>query len=948
VRIGVFGGLRVDNDGAPISVSGAMQLAVFFRLAVDAGTSVSYRSIVEDVWGLDAPENERAALQSVISRLRSQLPDGAIESTAGGYRLAVRREDVDALRFFDLVATASATDGPQQKHYASEALGLWVGEPWVPSQQFDWFERDLLSDRAKALELGGSASIAIQTSISRPLTSLVGRASELGQVGSQLASSRLVTIVGTGGAGKTRLAVEAAIGERSALLVELAPVDHGEVLSAVLAATGREIRTVETPSSESMSNREKLLDVLSGRDVLLVLDNCEHVIDEVAQLVADLLGALPRLRILTTSREPLVVPGEAFVAVGSLPRDSALELFSQRAIAARGSVIDESEVVHAAAICARLDNLPLAIELAAAKLRTMTPAEILDGLEDRFTLLTGGYRTALPRHQTLRAMIDWSWSLLSEEEKLTLARIAVFPAGVSVAEAAQLEKALGVTSPGVFDSLVDRSLLQRHQGRFRALETIREYGIERLAQANELSAARDLQASHQTERAEHFDSLMRGPRIHEAIEWFDAEDDNISAALRYAVATPAPELAVRLTVASAWYWIIRDRQDDATVWIPQVVPLAVGVAGDAARILSLLGPVLAEIGGTMADHVEPDLEFDRGMTMLAPIAELAPHAGSHDVVQLLPRALSAFTAVAGSSDWMTRARLPLGEELGLDPWPTAALHVARAAMAQNRGDIAELGTASEAAVQQFTAIGDLWGLALSQQMRSEWVALNGDLEEALALSEQSTENMRRITSGTDLAQQQSLAVTLLLRLGRVDDAHERVSALLANAAAGENSRVVLQVHLIALGVDLELGDLESAVSRLADIDGLGDAWPGQPLQLSAQKYAMTAGVRILQGDLDDADRLLRLATDAAIRSHDHPVIGFVALGIGSLALARGDVQRAVDALELSIAFIGACDTRNPRIMAIERAAADAGIGRASEKTLTRPMAVEALRRLAEA
>jgi predicted ATPase/tetratricopeptide (TPR) repeat protein len=945
VRIGLFGGLHVEHAGAPISVTGAMQLAVFFRLAIDADTAVSYRSIVEDVWGLDAPENERAALQSVISRLRSQLPTGAIESTAGGYRLVVRRDDVDALRFQDLVLAAVAADGDARRALASEAIGLWRGEPWLPSDHFDWFERDLRADKAKALDLGGAAAAPIASAIPRPLTGLIGRESELEQITAQLSNSRLVTIVGTGGAGKTRLAIEAALGQRSAILVELAPVGHGEVQAAILGATGREIRTVDSASSDAVGVRDKLHAALSARDVLLVLDNCEHVIDEVAGIVSDLLGSLPQLRVLATSREPLVIPGESFVAVGSLPRESGLELFSQRASAARGAALEHADLETASTICARLDNLPLAIELAAAKCRTMTLAEIVTGLEDRFTLLTGGYRTALPRHQTLRAMIDWSWSLLTDDERSALARLAVFPAGVSVAEAGTLSRALGMPGPAVFDSLVDRSLLQRDRGRYRALETIREYGIERLTERGELREARELQARHQTERAEEFDLTLRGPRIHEAIDWFDSEADNISAALRFAVDVPLPDLAVRLVVASTWYWIIRERQSDAQTWYPQVIPLTADVEGDAARILGMIGPVIAQLSDNVDDHGDPDFEFASGMALLAPIAEITAPAGSHDLVQVLPRALAAFVAVGNSPDWMTQVRLPFGEDLGLDPWPTAALHVARAAIAHNRGDSVDLGSSSEIAVQQFTVIGDLWGLALAQQMRSEWMALNGDLNEALALSEQATENLRRVTSSTDLAQQQGLAIQLLIRLGRIDEARERVEALIAGAIAAENPRVRLQTQLMSLGLEIEVGDVDAAERRLAELDALADAWPREPMQLRAQKAALIAGVRILQGDHGRAEELLRDAVELAVQSHDYPVIGFVTLMVGSLALARENVSSAMEAVDLSAVFFGARDVRHPRVIAIERAAAAAGIGRASTEAPTRPMAIDALKRL---
>lgn len=212
MRIRLLGGLNVEHDGRTVTVTGGMQLAVLFRLAVDAGCAVSYRGIAEDIWAAGEPENQRGALQSIVSRLRTQLPPGSIESAAGGYRLVLSRPDVDALAFEDLVAAAdAATSDEDARRYSTEALALWRGEPWVPSADFDWFVRDLVRDRARALKLGGvvapaasaaSLSATPRAAIPRipvPLTALVGREHELVGIGEQLAISRLVTIVGTGG-----------------------------------------------------------------------------------------------------------------------------------------------------------------------------------------------------------------------------------------------------------------------------------------------------------------------------------------------------------------------------------------------------------------------------------------------------------------------------------------------------------------------------------------------------------------------------------------------------------------------------------------------------------------------------------------------------------------------------------------------------------------------------
>jgi predicted ATPase len=959
VRIGLLGGLRVHHDGRNIAVAGAMQQAVLFRLAVEAGTSVSYRAISEDIWGMDAPENTKAALQSIVSRLRSQLPPDTIESTAGGYRLAVSRDDVDALVFSDFVAAAAAATEPAvAAREASTALAAWGGEPWVPSDHFDWFERDMLRDRELAISLGGAvARPASRSELPAQLTSLVGRETELATLHDQLAANRLVTIIGTGGAGKTRLALEAASHERNSVLVELAPVGPSEVLSAVLTATGREIRSAEG-TSDTGGSRDRIVDALIGRDILLVMDNCEHVIDAAAALAADLLTALPQLRILATSREPLGVPGEAFVGVGSLPHPTdaaipelspiqlrnfaAIELFNQRSTSARGTMLTDDEIVAAATICARLDGLPLALELAAAKLRTMGVDEVLVGLDDRFTLLSGGYRTARPRHQTLRAMIDWSWSLLDDDERRALAWFAVFPAGVGAIDAGILAKELGLPSASVFDSLVDRSLLQRSRGRFRALETVREYGIERLSERDELVDARTTQAHYMSRRAREIDRLLRGPRIMQAIAWFDDEEDNIASALRYTTGVPLSDIAVDLSVSCAWYWIIRDRDEDASTWLKAAAALAAAVDSDEARVLALVSPIVEDFGETGPDMAEMSGPLSE---MLKSLQQLQLGPGSHEIMQLVVPVASAFGDVVGRDDWMSAVQVPDPDSLGLDPWPTAVLYIASAAMAQNRGNIGVLGIQSRRALELFTEIGDIWGIALSEQMQSMWLAAEGRFQEALDLGDSSTEHMRAITSSWDLTQQQGLAIQMLLRLDRRDEALSRVQQMLDAAEADGNGRTIVQAQLTAINVEVELGDLASAGSRISVVEALQETWRQDAGHITALIESAKASIAIKHGELDETEKHLRTAAEAAIRSQDQPIIGMVALNVGSYALARGDIALAVRAVDVSTALTGAYDATHPQILAIVEAADKAAIGRPSTTVPGRPIPIRSLNEL---
>lgn len=926
VRIGFFGGLAVD-DG---TVTGVMQRALLFRLALDAGTVVPTRTLVDDLWPDDAPENTRAALQSIVSRLRSQLPAGGIESDSGGYRLVVGREDVDILEFQDLVSAAHDQHDPA---LASRALAVWRGEPWHP-EGFEWVAADLLADRERALELGGAVPAPVHD-LPAPLTDLVGRDADLALVRSQLAASRVVTILGPGGAGKTSLALAVAREREHALFVELAPVGSGEVWPAVLGASGRDLRLGDAPTAAGTA--ERVIGALGGRDLLLVLDNCEHLVAEAAHVVAELLRALPRLRVLATSREPLGVVGEAFVPIGSLDRADALELFERRTVAARGHGLDDDERRLALVVCDRLDRLALAIELAAARLRTMSLAEISAGLDDRFTLLASGPRSAMPRHQTLWSLIDWSWDLLDEDERHALCVLATFPAGI-----AANALGAGLTAP-VLDALVDKSLVQRSAGRFRMLETIREYGLGRLAREGRLDSAREAQALFLAEGARRHDAMLRGARIHDALAWFDTEEENLLAAMRFAVDTPLPSLAVRLVAASGWYWTMRDRHLDAIGWFDQVAPLAEGDDSDEATIVSLMGHLSRAFSGDTA-WTDPSNEEQRARDVLA-LSTIEPvGAGGNELLQVLAPLLTAFGASFATERWPFMVDIPRGEDLGLDPWPTAILHVMRAALAENRGDIEQEGEASLIALEMFERLGDQWGLALARQMRSEWLSISGRLEEALALTDESTAGMRDITSTQDALQQQGLALNLLLRLGRADEAQARVEEMLAAARADGGVRVIAHATALAATVALARDDLEAARAHLARVDELVPEWPGIYPQLVAAVELTRACILMRDGLLDESLAALRSGAETALASGDHPIIAQLALGFGELALARGEHDEAFRALELAVAVRGALETADPRVAAILAVAGDDKRRELAEAS-SRSVAVEGLREL---
>ena len=938
MRIGFFGGLHVLGDSER-QVVGARAQALLFRLAIDAGTVVSTRSLIDDLWADDAPLNEKAALQSVVSRLRTQLPEGAIASTSSGYRLELARSEVDVLVFQDLVAAAENSSSAE---LASAALATWTAEPWAP-EEAAWYLDELLADRRRALELGGIAPVPGQGSAPRttfrpapaPLTPLVGREAELALVEAQLSTSRLVTIVGAGGAGKTRLATEAIRQLGAVVFVPLAPVGLDEVLPAILGAVGRDIRAADA-SAETVLDRDRVLDALGARETILVLDNCEHLVAVAAAVARDLLEALPSLRILATSREPLGLFGEAFVRLGplahstlteldagvetgTLERSAAVQLFGQRALAARGVALGTAELPTAARICARLDGLALAIELAAARLRTLTLEEIADGLDDRFALLDGAARNDRPRHQTLRALIDWSWELLDDNERTALCALAVFPSGVSVADSAAALVALGVETPGVLDSLVDKSLVQRSGGRFRTLETIREYGLDRLAAEGELERVRIAVARWLSARAVWFDQRLRGPELPEALAWFDAEEDNLIAARRSAVEAGEGELAVELVASVSWYGVIRDRNTDIFTWMSDVVEFVPALDTPAAMLVSVVQMVTTSFAGTVGPE---DLPADTAPAAREVLARLAavPAVGSGDLLETVVPLLRTYATALEGGRWPVAVSIPRGEDLGLGEWPTALLNVMRAATSDNSGAIAELGEASELGVAQFERIGDPWGLALAQQMRSSWLNIVGRLEEALELTDASTAGLRDITSPHDLLQQQALAVTIFQRMGRLADAEARAAELVAFAESSGTSRAAVQAWFTAGNLAASAGKPEQAGRFLEQIDasrGDDDGLPRQmPLQIVAMIEFLRARIAVLHGDPDAARTALRASLDAAARSNDQPVIASVGYSIAESALRFGDVATARRAIELAVIVRGRVDAFDPQVLEV--------------------------------
>lgn len=450
-----------------------------------------------------------------------------------------------------------------------------------------------------------------------PLTSFIGREREIAEVTRLLTTTRLLTLTGAGGCGKTRLALQVAADVLGAYpdgawLVELAALaDPTLVAQAVAAAIGAR----EIPGS---TVTDSLVDYLRTKSLLLILDNCEHVVGAAAQLVDALLRRCPGVRVLSTSREALGGAGETAWRVPSLAvppafaaNDASLErlttygavrLFIDRALATRpGFTVTTQNASALAEICRRLDGIPLAIELAAARLRVLSVEQVAARLDDRFRLLTAGQRTAMPRQQTLRATVDWSYTLLSEPERVLVRRLSVFAGGWTFEAAEAVAAGEGIHTYAVLDllaQLVDKSLViaeeQRGAVRYRLLETIRQYARDKLLDAGEAERTRARHFTTFLALAEEAEPTLRGTGDRVALDRFEAEHDNLRLALEWALAAGSSEAALRLSGALTWFWWVRSYHDEGRRWLARA--LASQPDRSAARMKALHG------AGWLAHH----------------------------------------------------------------------------------------------------------------------------------------------------------------------------------------------------------------------------------------------------------------------------------------------------------------------------------------------------------
>ena len=733
------------------------------------------------------------------------------------------------------------------------------------------------------------------------LTSFVGRKAQIAELSRIVAENRLVTLTGSGGAGKTRLAVEvagqiAAEFRDGAQYVDLAPITEPDLVPVTTA------RTLGLPDVPGRSATDTLVRFITDRQTLLVLDNCEHLLDATAALVVAMLGACAGVTVLATSREPIGMTGEVIWRVSSLSiADEAVELFTDRARLVRPEfAITDDNAATVAEICQRLDGMPLAIELAAARVRVLSLSEILDGLRDRFRLLTGGARTAVRRQQTLRASVDWSHALLTDVERVIFRRLAVFRGGFHLDAAQAVAADDHVQRHQVLDELtllVDKSLViaENTSGRtrYRLLETVRQYALEKLGDSGESDAVRARHRDHYTRLAVLLGQpSSAGQREH--VEQAESEIDNLRAAFTWSCDTRDGEGALQLASALQPLWLTRGRVQEGLSWISAVLsdpytPPADMTPATYARALADHAVLTAAVG-VLEDMEHPE----RALAIAREVGD----AG------LLLRSLTACGCTAAFNAEV--ARRYLDEAVGLaresgDNWRLSQILWWQAYVAIIDGDPRAALEAGEEGRDLADEIGDRfvsrmcrhWGLGTAQMMRGELAQAGTQFHEIMAEAEADHDLLMWGSSLCHLghtlawmgdAEAAQAAATAALEaaseLGGLVEGLAYAPLAVAQLAAGDVAAAVKASELAAHRLSAMRGLRVINVNPIADVTlAHGDVvaarrWADEAVSVTAGYHlaaALTtrARVAIAQGEPEQAERDAReaLAVAAAVDAH---------------------------------------------------------------------------------
>ncbi|MFI6761487.1 BTAD domain-containing putative transcriptional regulator [Micromonospora sp. NPDC050417] len=759
------------------------------------------------------------------------------------------------------------------------------------------------------------ARIALPAGWRRPVTALVGRERDVEAVSAALTEAPLVTIVATGGAGKTRLAAEVtrrAAAGRTVRVVELAGLrSPDEVLPTVLAALGG-ADTSATGGNLGLERRvlspeERLRAVSPDLDGLVVLDNCEHVLEAVATVVADLLAVTsPEVAVLATSRAPLGLAGERVHRLTALPDADALGLVESRARA--GGAVPTWDTVRVLELCHRLDNLPLALELAAARLRHMPIDDVLAGLTDRFALLDDALRGLPERHASLWAMVDWSRELLAPDDRELLQRLAVIPAPFTAELAAEVAHTPDVRRG--LATLVEQSLLTLVEGdgppRYRMLETVREYGEARLDASGDRDPAMAGLLGWAREQAVALAERLVGPGQLDAFARCAAEQDNLLAALRWAIQQDDEPAEVDVASVLFHFWSVRGLHLEVIGWARGLLWVdepdrrrrsAIGAGRAAGRPLPdadrlawmcLVIGVNAGISGSLRLAVLSRRVL-RTLLVERP-GELSPRQ------TVLASALPSFDAfdpdesMKGADEMVAHP----------DPYVQGLGFFARAAVRENGGMPEASVVDAELAYHRFGVAGDHWGMAMAAQAVGHSITPRGDVR--------ATEWLARSVRHMDLvgAAQDARSVRVLLDVQLALTGDPEAERRLRETAAPGQAAEEFDAAQASLGLAHLAWQRERYDEVLAYADAVTRVVAGSTRPQPQPRVVFRVAVSVLHlrvasvrpGSGDDADAhataLLTLARDEAMSSKDLPVIGAWALGGAELAAHRGDVPTTLE------------------------------------------------------
>ncbi|WP_161968428.1 BTAD domain-containing putative transcriptional regulator [Curtobacterium oceanosedimentum] len=968
-RVAVLGPVTVAGpDGAPLAVPGALARSFLTALVLAHGHTLGTDTLIDELWGEDRPKGARAALQTLVSRLRRTTADGLVVSTSTGYALggdpagidlvaaeqtvhepdadteAVRTAldrwrgtpggDVDGDLGTALSDRAAAAEHALRRRLA--ALQLADGDPaaaaatWAAEVEAAPFDDTAAAGAMRALDADGRTAEALavfaahrerladglgadpsaelvrlnaellrrsaaaedhpvrRTGLRVAPNELVGRGDDVAHVAALLDEHRLVTVLGPGGLGKTRLAqaVAAQLPPTTGVVVcELAPIGDGEdLLPALGALLGiAEVRTARMLQDAVVTDLwARLVRALDGGPTVLVLDNCEHLLQAVARCTADLLAAVPGLRVLTTSRAPLAIAGEVVAPLGPLPVEAdgaAVRLFTERARAARPGAVLPVDAVRR--ICTRLDGSPLAIELAAARIRGMAVDEVERRLDDRFALLRGGDRSAPERHRTLLAVIEWSWRLLDEGAQDLLTRLALFPDGVavdaveSVAEPGRRWDALDDLAELVEQSLVQLVEAEGEPVRYRLLETVREFGAARLAERGTTEAVRTAMTTWGRELAAARNLFaLRGPVQLVAFTEVRREADTLVTLLRWALRADDVPTVTHVFAALGGYWTLRGLHREVVATASDVVAaLRSCVPRPEDRTAAVVGLVMA--GATSAFS---DLRTTaRAITGLRTL-----HASGRAEDPVVDALASLLLSVARPEQGFAELA-----RLREDPEPAVAClgTMLSAPLAENAGEpVAALRYARRAKALAETT-GEAWTTGTVAVTLTQLLAQSGRYREALAEAVSAREHLERFGADDDLYEIGWTVGLASAATGDVERARSIAADLRHRPAGGRggfDDRGLIAVLAVAIGAECARweGDPEAAAA------GYTEAWDVvQPGRGAAAHWALMAGAaRIAAVD------------EAAVRRVEDAATGLPAAAVGA-----EPAHTSLPAAELAIA-----------------------------------------------